>query len=259
MRLRLEIVLERLEGRRLAGTVGDGLREEPVREPRVPRQERAVQIGPERATEAAALIPALTIVAEAGDHAAKGLGSFSEVRPAGVVLEAGQRAALAGLELALEQDVADHAPLSRDRMERKEADSGQLVAALVSVEAPEQLVTAADGEKRGAGADRGSQCLAMRRKCGRDQFLLAVLSAADVVEVLLRPDRVARADGPYVELVPAPRRPPREDCDVAAIGVDVQVVRKQMPDDDLHAAASSQYGRTKPRRDTRSRRASIAV
>ena len=44
----------------------------------------------------------------------------------------------------------------------------------------------------------------------------------------------------------------------ASVGVDVQVVRIEMPDDDLHAARS-QYCGTWPRLETIRRSASIAV
>ena len=72
--------------------------------------------------------PRLAVVAESGDDAAERLGARVEERAARVVLEAGQRAPLAGLELALEQDVADHPPLAGDRVQRKQADARQLVA-----------------------------------------------------------------------------------------------------------------------------------
>ena len=187
------------------------------------------------------------------------LGAVLEHRAAGVVLEAGQRAPLAGLELALEQDVADHPPLAGDRVQRQQPDARQLVAALVAVEAPEELVAAADRERRGSALDGLPQRRPQRRERRGDQLLLAVLAAADVEEVVLaRPDRVAGAERPHLELVAAPGGAPRQHRDVAAVGVDVQVVREEMADDDLHAA-SSQYGLTKPRRATRSRSASIAV
>ena len=117
MRLTFELVGERLElGRVAAGPVGERLGEQPVGEPRVAGQQRAVQVRAEHAAGAAALVAALAVVAEAGEDAAERLGAVVEARPAGVVLEAGQRAPLAGLELALEQHVADHPPLAGDRV-----------------------------------------------------------------------------------------------------------------------------------------------
>src|SRR5436190_11760512 len=155
--LGLELVRQRLEDRDLSGAVRDRLRQQPVGQPRVPRQQGPMQVGPDRATAAAALVPALAVVAEARDDAAEGFGTLVEDRPPRVILEAGESAPLARLELALEEDVADHAPRARERVQRQEPDAGQLVAALVTVEAAEQLVAAADGEKGSAGLERGVQ------------------------------------------------------------------------------------------------------
>src|SRR5205085_11769921 len=102
-----------------------------------------------------ALLAARAVIAETGHSPAEGLGALVEVRAACVVLEARQGAAAAGLKLALEQDVADHPPLTGHCVERKQPDAGQLVAALVAVEAPEKLIAAAHGEQRGAAVDRG--------------------------------------------------------------------------------------------------------
>src|SRR5262249_45092811 len=128
-------------------SMGDCLREQPVRKPRVSRQQRPVQVGANGATEPAALVAALTVVAEAGYDAPKRFRARIEDRPAGVVLESGQRLLRGRLELALEQNVADHAPGAGDRVERQEADARQLLAALVAIEAAEQLVAATDGEE----------------------------------------------------------------------------------------------------------------
>ena len=113
------------------------------------------------AAGAAALVAALAVVAEAGDDAAERLGAGVEQRAARVVLEAGQRPPLARLQLALEQDVADHPPRPGDRVEREERRRpGSSVAATSRYDAPEQLVAAADGEHRRAARDR----LAQRRR-----------------------------------------------------------------------------------------------
>ena len=50
-----------------------------------------------------------------------------------MILEAGERLLRARLELALEQNVADHPPSPRDGVEWQEADTRQLFAALVAV------------------------------------------------------------------------------------------------------------------------------
>src|SRR3954470_23775795 len=103
-----------------------------------------MEVGAEHAPGATALQATLPVVAEAGQHAAERLGAVLEDRPARVVLEAGERAPLARLERALEQDVADHPALAGDRVQRQQAHTGQLVAALVAVDVPEELISAAD-------------------------------------------------------------------------------------------------------------------
>src|SRR4029078_3073515 len=91
----------------------------PVRESRIAREQGPVEVGAEHAAGPAVLVAALAVAGEARHHAPERLGALLEHRAAGVVLEAGQRARLAGLELAFEQDVADHPPLARDRVERE--------------------------------------------------------------------------------------------------------------------------------------------
>ena len=61
--------------------------------------------------------------------------------------------------------------------------------------------------------------------------------------VVTRPDGVPDAALPDAQLVAPPRCAAREHGDVAAVGVDVQIVGVEMPDPDDHAARS-QYGRT---------------
>src|SRR5436305_21967 len=97
-------------------------------------------------TDATASPAALAVVAEARDHAAQRLRTRIQARAPGVVLEAGQRLPHARLQLALEQDVADHARLARDGVQREEPDPGQVGAVEVTVRAAEELVAAADRE-----------------------------------------------------------------------------------------------------------------
>ena len=197
MRARLERVRKRCElGRLAARAMGERLLEQPVGEPRVARQERAVEIGADRATDAAAFVAALAVVPEAGDDAAERLGTGIEPRAARVVLEAGERLPVARLELALEQDVADHPPLARDGLERQQADARHVLAVEAAVAAPEQLVAAAHREQCGAAADdRLVQRLRLRGEVLGDEQLLTVLAAADVVEVVRAgDDRVVHAD-----------------------------------------------------------------
>jgi protein involved in temperature-dependent protein secretion len=67
--LGLELVPERVKLRRLARTVRQRLRQQPVRQPRVSGEQWPVEVGPDHAARAAALVAALSVVAEAGEHA----------------------------------------------------------------------------------------------------------------------------------------------------------------------------------------------
>ena len=130
--------------------------------------------------------------------------------------------------------------VARDRVERQQPDPGQLGAGDVAVEAAEQLVAAAHREERRAAVDRLAQRARLRREVVRDELLLAVLAAADVEEVdLAAGHRIAHADRLHVELVAARTARARgQHRDVAAVGVDVQVVGIEMADADPHAARS---------------------
>ena len=119
-------------------------------------------------------------------------------------------------------------------MQRQQAYAGQLDATLVAVEPAEQLVAAADGQKGGACGVGVAERRPEGGQLGRDQLLLAVLAAADVEEIVLTgADRRAGAEGPDLELVAAPGRPGAQDRDVAAIRVDVEVIREKVADDEL--------------------------
>ena len=179
----LEGVLERLElGRLLAGRVRQRLCEQPVGEPGIPRQQRAVEVRADRAADAAALEAGLAVVPEAGDDAAERLGAGVEQRAAGVVLEACERPPR---PLAVEQHVADHAALAGDRLVREQPDAWQQRARSLAIAAAEQLVAAADGEQGGAALDGRPDRLALPGEVGRDQRLLAILPAADVEQVVI--------------------------------------------------------------------------
>src|SRR5215210_6914456 len=85
--LRLERVRERLERRQLPVSMRRGLSEDPVGEPRVPRQEGPVKVRPDDTARPAALDAALAVVPEACDYAAERLSAVLEVRATRVVLE----------------------------------------------------------------------------------------------------------------------------------------------------------------------------
>ena len=176
-----------------------------------------------------------------------------------MVLEARHRGRDAVSEVGLEQHIPDQPSLTRDGLERKELRARHPRSVSAPITASEKLVAAADGEERRACLDGSTEIGAARCQVGRDQRLLAVLAAADVDEVEgPRLERISGLDRGHLERVPAQRRPTREDGDVAAVGVDVEVVRVEMGDADLHAV-SSQNGRASPRATATERSSSIAV
>ena len=75
----------------------------------------------------------------------------------------------------------------------------------------------------------------------RHEHLVAILAAADEVEVGgLGVERLADAQRALLELEAAPLEPPPDDLDVAAVGVDREVLGIELAEHELHAAASSQ-------------------
>jgi len=112
-----------------------------------------VEVGADHAAGTATLETAGTVVTEAGQYAPERLSAFVEVRAARVVLEARERTRLARLELALEQHVSDHAVFSGNRLQGQEPSPGQLVAVLVAIRAPEELIAAANGKGSGSARD----------------------------------------------------------------------------------------------------------
>src|SRR3954470_2326956 len=109
MRLVLELVGERLQYRRLTEAAPERLREDPVGEPRIPGKQRPVQVRPDRPADPAAFVAALAVVAEPRDDAPERRGPGVELRASGMVLEPREGANDTRLELALEQNVSDHA------------------------------------------------------------------------------------------------------------------------------------------------------
>src|SRR5205823_5312837 len=123
--LRLELVPKGLEhGRIAAGYVSESLPEQPVCEPGISRKQRAVEVRPERPPQTATFEAGLAVVSKPVHDAAKRLGAWIEGRSSCVVLEARDRPPYARLELALEEDVTDHARRPGSRLVREELRSG---------------------------------------------------------------------------------------------------------------------------------------
>ena len=125
-----------------------------------------MEVRPDRGPDTAALVPRLPVVPEPGDHAAEWHRTRVEECPSGVVLEAGERAPVPRLELALEQDIADHAPLARHRLVGEETRPGRKRRRTGPVAAAEELVAAAHGEQRGAAGHRLPDRVALAARSG---------------------------------------------------------------------------------------------
>ena len=91
----------------------------------------------------------------------------------------------------------------------EEAHTRQRGAVPVEIAAAEELVAAAHCEEGRAALDGHADARALRGEIGRDQLLLAVLTAADVEEIVLaRPHVVAERDRRHDQLVPPQSRSP---------------------------------------------------
>ena len=117
-------------------------------------------------SQTAALEARRPIVPESVDDAAERLGAGVQQRAARVVLEPGQRQTHAGLELALEQDVADHPRLAGDGLVRKERRARHERPVATAIPTAQELVAAADGEH---GDAMLVCCLAPRRSWRPDR------------------------------------------------------------------------------------------
>ena len=196
-----------------------------------------MEIRADGVAEPAAFEAGRPVVPEAGHDPAERHRPFSEDRPAGVILEAHDRLPVSGVELALDQHVADETPVSGHRVHGEDSGAGLLRARLVAVVAAKQLVAAADGEHDGVACHRVGQSRGAGGQIRRDERLLAVLAPSDVDEVGVGREVVAQADLAHVEIDAASLSSPGQHREIAAVGVDVEVVRIQMREDDLSCDA----------------------
>ena len=176
------------------------------------------------------------------ENARERVGARAEQRPAGVILEADEGAdAGAVAEVALAHDVADHPRRPGERLQVEQADARHLAAVLSHVAVPGELVAAAHREHRGAAGDGRVHGLAVPQQVLGDEQLVAILAAADQVQVGgLGVELLADPQRPLLELEAAPLEPPADDLDVAAVGVDREVLGIELAEHELHAAAASQ-------------------
>ena len=144
-----------------------------------------MEIGADGGVDATALVPRGSVVAVTRDHATERRApESSSVRP-GMVLEAGHRCREA-VEIDVEEHVADQAPVAGDRLVREEAGPRHRRPVTAAIAATEQLIAAAHGEQRRSVVDGGANRIAASCEIGRNQRLLAILTAADVDQIECR-------------------------------------------------------------------------
>src|SRR4029079_6463726 len=143
--------------------------------PRIAREQRAVEVRPDRPTDPASLEPRRAVIAVAGHAAPERLGAVVEDRPAGMVLEAGDRASATLRQRALQEDVADHPRVARYRLVGEEPDALQPRSVAAPDTAPKQLIAAADRQERGAALHGLSDRTGAFGEIRRDHRLLSIL------------------------------------------------------------------------------------
>jgi hypothetical protein len=95
------------------------------------------------------------------DDAPEGHGALVEKRSSRVVLESGELSPRSRLQLALEQDIADHADVAGNRLVREECGTRHERAVAPTVSPPEELVAAAHGQQRDAARMRSLERLGL--------------------------------------------------------------------------------------------------
>src|SRR4029079_3471244 len=164
--------------------VRDGPGEQQVGEPGVAGKQWSVEVRADRTADTTALEAGGAVVAVSRDDTAERLCAGVENRPPGVVLETRDRAARRLVQSALQEDIADHAGLAGDGLVREETRAFEPGPVASAVAAAEQLVAAAHRQQSRSTCDGVTDRIAARREVGGDHRLLAVLTAADVDEVV---------------------------------------------------------------------------
>ncbi len=156
-----------------------------------------------------------------------------------MILETREHARLSRLELHLDRDVPDQPGVVRaDGTQVDKPHSGErLVSQLIRV--AEELIATADREDHRAASGGCVQGVALdRRQVERAQLLVAILTAADVVEVgAVWVELVAEAAVGDREANPSPGTAALEQQQVAPVRVDVHQVWVQRADAELRHEA----------------------
>src|SRR5439155_16697632 len=172
----------------------------------------------------------LTVIAEAGYHAAERLDAIAQECPPSVVLEADHRR-----PVPFDHDIAYEAlclSARMDRMQVEDARAAQLFAFSRPVKAAHQLIAATDRQDRDIALNGFLQRLAFDlHEVLCDQPLLRILRTASENEIVfLGLQLITELETFGFKTDTAGLTPALEAEDVAAVAVDVHELRKQVSD-----------------------------
>src|SRR5258705_6146546 len=202
-----------------------------IGEVRVLWQQRAMHVRAEDVAVDAAFVLVFAVVAMASQHLSQRTRLWAEIGAAAVVLEADEGAAGPG-----QRHVADAARRGFALVDRpgvEDADSFELRPLGGAVEARKELVAPAHSKHGYVCLHSGPQALVLHcPEIASHLLLLPVLAATDKEHVKgIRLDRRPQFQRGHLQPNPTPGTALRERQNVAAVAVDVQLLRIQMPED----------------------------
>jgi hypothetical protein len=207
---------------------------QPVGKPRVAWQQRTVEIGSDRRSKSATLVAALPVIPESVHHAPERVSFFVKFGSARVILEPGNPPRGPIDEIAFEQHVADETMIRCLSANGKQPCAGHLTARDVTVRMPKQLIPATDRQQRASGFYEAAQCGPTSRDVRRYELLITILASADVDEIRLARKLSSVINGAHRKLNATPGGTPIQHCDITAVGVDIEQLRVEMGDRQLH-------------------------
>ena len=193
-----------------------------------------MEIGSDRRSKSTTFVAALPVIAESVYHAPERVCSVVKCGSARVILESGDPPRGPVHEIAFEQHVADETVMPCLSSNGEQSGAGHLPARNVAVRTPKQLIAATDCEQRAASLDEAAQGRASSRDIGRDELLITILTSADVDEIRVARKRTAFINRAHRKLNTTLRGAPGQHRDIAAVGEEIEELRIEMGDRQLH-------------------------
>ncbi|OLB99684.1 MAG: hypothetical protein AUI15_08455 [Actinobacteria bacterium 13_2_20CM_2_66_6] len=230
MRGELDRVVQRREFGHSAAT--EGAPDQVVRQVRVLRQQRAMQVRADNAALDAPFGAVAAVVARSDSNSAKRPRASSQKSASAVVFESDQGRRFEIFERGVHDHVADESFLACLGAHVDEPDAGKSLAFCCLVVVPEQLVAAAHRQHhRAVGDGRLQRLLLDLDQVVIHESLLTVLAATEEEDIHVFHSvrrAAAQVDGARVQATPLGSLEQRQD--VAAVAVDVHQVRVQPSD-----------------------------